>query len=70
MDRRSACAIAASACREEAERDPVRRHAWMLQAEKWLAIGCEAYRPVRIVVECQTVEWRDDVSASGLPDHR
>src|SRR5437764_43901 len=49
---------------EEAERDPVLRGAWLLRAEKRLAIGCGSRGPVGIVIEC-----RDIGSAPGVPDN-
>lgn len=51
MDRKSACLAAASSCREEAERDPARRHLWLQEASKWAALACEQTGHTLIVCE-------------------
>jgi hypothetical protein len=58
MDRKLACWTAACVCRDESERDPARRLAWLQQAEKWLALAREADEPAVVVVE-----RRDDMMA-------
>jgi len=42
---------AASSCREEAERDPERRHLWLEQASKWTALAREKAGHAAIVCE-------------------
>jgi hypothetical protein len=54
MNRKLACWTAASVCREEAERDPARRLAWLQRAEQWLAFAQEAGGSAVIVVEGRT----------------
>ncbi|CCD90628.1 conserved hypothetical protein [Bradyrhizobium sp. ORS 375] len=42
---------AASSCREEAERDPARRHLWLQEASKWAALAGEQAGHALIVCE-------------------
>jgi hypothetical protein len=58
MDRKLACWTAACVCRDESERDPARRLAWLQQAERWLALAREADGSAVVVVD-----GRDDMMA-------